>query len=290
MAKLPLRIKDIEESISGPITQSNYVFPVDDLSDDTTKKISSQKLFDDLSSELGSSTSSPDAIIRSNNSGVIDSSYLVGTFVTPNQISLIPEPDKIPLASESGTIDREWLPANSQIPPGGGVGRVLTKLSGQDYDVAWADINSSGNDNNENTTAFGNNGGRISRSNKTISSNGTGIAIIGLINTVSDTLAHVYTDIEVRWWDTTAPKGMGISKLTALFYRYEGPTYDESIDVYHSVILGNDLTGTPSFSFSRTSDSWVLVMEPVDGNLTADINMTFSYLITNGGTASIVLT
>ena len=86
MAKLPIRIKDLGTQVTEDFTNSNLVLPVDDLTDDTTKRITSQKIIDDitdyLESNLGSDEPTADTVLRSGPNGKIDESWLPDVVLT----------------------------------------------------------------------------------------------------------------------------------------------------------------------------------------------------------------
>lgn len=119
---------------------------------------------------------------------------------------------------------------------------------------------------------------------KSISATATAIATVTLSGTASNSRTSAYLDINVGWVDGSYPNGGGLSRATAVFSRYDGPAYAQSVTVYSEVRAGNGLTGFPTFTLSRVGDVWTVSMTPADGAVTADITLSLASNNLNGGT------
>jgi hypothetical protein len=129
----------------------------------------------------------------------------------------------------------------------------------------------------------GSNQAQVRSIGKAIGATATAIATVTISGTAANTRASAYLDIHVGWLDTSFPNGGGLSRVSAVFSRYDGPGYQESATVYSEVRAGNSLTGFPTFSLSRVGDVWTVSMTPADGACTADITLSVSSRVVNGG-------
>ena len=121
---------------------------------------------------------------------------------------------------------------------------------------------------------------QIRRLNKSVVSAGS--PIITLEQSATGSLfSNCWLDVDVRWWDTAYPDGLGLSKFTVLCRRRSGDRYDQNVTIYHEVRSGADLTGFPAFSIARSGDVWTVTMTPANGDLLVDMDILVSQRATS---------